>query len=76
MKKTFVAALCLLTVGSMFGQKKAVDNAAKLAGKPNKSKKPANWCRAPWKIQRPRTTPAPIMLPARLSGKITIISKA
>ena len=36
MKKTFVAALCLLTVGSMFGQKKAVDNAAKLAGKPNK----------------------------------------
>ena len=36
MKKTFVAALCLLTVGSMFGQKQAVDNADKLACKPNK----------------------------------------
>lgn len=36
MKKTFIAALCLLTAGSMAAQKKAVDQAAKMAGKPDK----------------------------------------
>lgn len=36
MKKTFVAALCLLTAGSMVAQKKAVDQASKMAGKPDK----------------------------------------
>lgn len=36
MKKTFIAALCLLTAGSMAAQKKAVDQASKMAGKPDK----------------------------------------
>lgn len=36
MNKTFVAGLCLLLAGSMAAQKKAVDQASKMAGKPDK----------------------------------------
>lgn len=36
MKKTFIAVLCLLMAGSMVAQKKAVDKASKLVGKPDK----------------------------------------
>lgn len=36
MKKTLIAGMCLLVAGSMAAQKKAVDQAAKMAGKPDK----------------------------------------
>ncbi len=36
MKRIFIAALCLASVGSLMAQKKAVDQANKLAGKPEK----------------------------------------
>jgi hypothetical protein len=36
MKRIFIAALCLATAGSLFAQKKVVDQANKLAGKPDK----------------------------------------